>query len=173
MPTLGWWPALWQACKTRAVSTAQQQATGQPRAQHISLCWACPSGGRKAAHTCLQHALKDGRQHRRNPLSDGHRQQATPQHSRDHQTTSLVVSAPSAENCQVANEVVDCILFAHTVVGPMAKRQKVFLVLDVLLAFWAKAIGVEALWPGESLQQEVQGVGGLCRVRCRVQRMQG
>lgn len=90
------------------------------------------------------------------------------------ESTKVPVQAvPSAEDSQVANEVVDRILFAHTVVGPMAKCQEVFLVLDVLLAFWAKAIGVEALWLCESLQQEVQGVGSLCRVRRRMQCMQG
>ena len=172
MATLSRWPTLWQICRERVLAAAEQQSTEQPRAQSTAgfplLCLFPLRKERQPRHVCTMHQGMAGSNTRALFLMPA---SSKPDTSSSGSTRVRVrdVSAPSAEDCQVANEVVDCILFAHTVVGPMAKCQEIFLVLDVLLAFWAKAIGVKALWLGESLEQEVQGVGTLCRQReCKV-----
>ena len=57
------------------------------------------------------------------------------------------------QNGQEGCEVVDGILLAHTVVGPIAKGQEVLGVLLVLRSLSAEAIGIELLGVGPALQQ--------------------
>ena len=59
---------------------------------------------------------------------------------------------PGAKVCQVANDLVDSIVFAYTVVRPVAKGQEVLLVLYVFFALRAETVRVKHRWVAEALQ---------------------